>query len=214
MMDIAIYGAGGFAREMFWMLDSFLDSQYRVISFVVDDKYYDSSPKDIYGIPVRREDYLLDYSSHVGIVMAIGSNDARQEIYNKFKDCPYVSFPIVVHPSTIIAPDVEIGEGTIIRGASLLSVNVKVGRGVILNGSTNLGHDVTIGDFCSVMPRSTISGNVTIKDKTAIGAMSFILEKKTIGSNTVVAPGSVVLRSFPDNVIVMGNPAKIYLSKK
>ena len=42
-----------------------------------------------------------------------------------------------------------------------------------------------------------------------IGANSIILKGSTLGNNVVVGAGSVVCGTFPDNVIITGNPAKI-----
>ena len=50
---------------------------------------------------------------------------------------------------------------------------------------------------------------VTIGDNVWIGGGVTILPGVTIGDNTVVAAASVVTRSFPDNVVVAGNPARI-----
>lgn len=211
--DIVIYGAGGFARETLWLIESFLNDKYKVLSFVVGNEYYNAAPKELCGKPVYPEEFLIDKKPRLGVALAFALPAARKRIFNMLKECnENLFFPVLIHPTTILAPDVEIGEGTIIRGAGLLSVGVKVGRGVLINGSNNLGHDVVIEDFCAIMPRCTISGNVTIGECSSIGAMSFILEKKHIGKNCVVAPGSIVLRSFADKVTVMGNPAKVYLN--
>lgn len=210
--DIAIYGAGGFARETLWLLESFLNEKYNVTAFVVDNEYYEETQKELCGRPVYAEEFLINIKSHLGVALALGLPEARKKIFNKLKNSnKNLFFPTLVHPTTILAPDVEIGEGTIIRGSGLLSVGVKVGRGVLINGSNNLGHDVVVEDFCSVMPRCTISGNVTIGECTSIGAASFILEKKHIGKGTIIAPGSIVLKNFPDKVTVMGNPARVYM---
>ncbi|MDY2984830.1 MAG: acetyltransferase [Synergistes jonesii] len=210
--DIAIYGAGGFARETLWLLESFLNEKYNVTAFVVDDGYYEAAPKELCGKPVYSEGFLLSSKSRLAVALAFGQPEGRKRTFNKLKNGnKNLFFPVLVHPTTILAPDVEIGEGTIIRGSGLLSVGVKVGRGVLINGSNNLGHDVIVEDFCSIMPRCTISGNVTIGECTSIGATSFIIEKKHIGRESIIAPGSIVLKSFPDKVTVMGNPAKVYL---
>ena len=50
---------------------------------------------------------------------------------------------------------------------------------------------------------------IHIKKNCWIGAGATILRGITIGENSVVGAGSVVTKDVPDNVIVVGNPAKI-----
>ena len=50
---------------------------------------------------------------------------------------------------------------------------------------------------------------ITIGDNCWIGAGSIINPGVTIGNNVVVASGAVVTKSFPDNVLIGGCPAKI-----
>lgn len=50
---------------------------------------------------------------------------------------------------------------------------------------------------------------ITIGDNVWIGGAAVIVPGVTLGDNVVVAAGSVVTKSFPDNVVVGGNPAQI-----
>lgn len=50
---------------------------------------------------------------------------------------------------------------------------------------------------------------VKIGNNVWIGGRSVIAPGVTLGDNVVVAAGSVVTKSFPDNVVIGGNPAKI-----
>lgn len=50
---------------------------------------------------------------------------------------------------------------------------------------------------------------VVIGEGCFLGANSIILKGTTLGKNVVVEAGSVGSGSFPDNVIIAGNPARI-----
>ena len=50
---------------------------------------------------------------------------------------------------------------------------------------------------------------IVLGDDVWIGANSCVMKGVTLGDRTIVAAGSVVTKSFPSDVIVAGNPAKI-----
>ena len=50
---------------------------------------------------------------------------------------------------------------------------------------------------------------ITIGNNVWIGGNSTICPSVTLGNNVVVGAGSVVTKSFPDDVVIGGNPAKI-----
>jgi maltose O-acetyltransferase len=86
---------------------------------------------------------------------------------------------------------------------------------------------ITIGDNCFVAPQVGIytathpviasernnglefGKPVTIGDNCWIGGHATLNPGITIGNNVVVASGSVVTKSFGDNLVIGGNPAKI-----
>lgn len=52
-------------------------------------------------------------------------------------------------------------------------------------------------------------GKIKIGNNCFIGARALIMPGVEIGENTIVGAGSIVTRSFPANVVVAGNPAKV-----
>lgn len=88
--------------------------------------------------------------------------------------------------------------------------------------SITIGDDVLIGtnveiidsDFHGLHPSERNTGThqaaaVVIERNVFIGSNVCIIKGVKIGENSVVANGSVVTTSFPANVIIGGNPAKI-----
>lgn len=107
--------------------------------------------------------------------------------------------------------------------------NIEVGRNFYVNfGCVILDvAKVTIGDNCLIGPQVGIytachpldpiernSGKefaqpITIGANCWIGGHATINPGVTLGDNVVVASGTVVTKSFGDNVVIGGNPAKI-----
>lgn len=67
----------------------------------------------------------------------------------------------------------------------------------------------TIGDYVTISPGANIAGCVTIGEGTYIGMGAIILSYIKIGSHSVVGAGAVVTKDVPDNVQVLGIPARI-----
>jgi len=67
-------------------------------------------------------------------------------------------------------------------------------------------------DFNAVSEDNRILDDSTF-DRTRVGGGSFIGEKclimADVGKGTVIGAGSVVVKAIPDNVIAVGNPAKV-----
>lgn len=91
---------------------------------------------------------------------------------------------------------------------------VEIGNDVVLtDGVTILTHGY---DLAVIMNKYGelygSAGKVKIGNNVFVGANSTILKGVTIGDNVIIGANSLVNKSFPDNVVVAGNPAKIIMS--
>lgn len=107
--------------------------------------------------------------------------------------------------------NIEVGENFYCNyGVCILDVcKVKIGDNCLI------APQVGIYTACHPLDRETrISGlecgkPVTIGNDCWIGGHAVINPGVTLGDNVVVGSGSVVTKSFPSNVVIAGNPARI-----
>ena len=114
----------------------------------------------------------------------------------------------------------------------------KIGKGTIFYAPKTMNIDrerpwmLTIGDYCKITSGVTIlthdysrsvlrrkygefvgeAGVTEIGDNVFIGMNSIILMGAHIGSNSIIGAGRVVKGTYPDDVVIAGNPAKVVCS--
>jgi maltose O-acetyltransferase len=81
-----------------------------------------------------------------------------------------------------------------------------------------IGDDVTLAARVYILAHDastkrrlgyTKIGLVSIGNNTFIGANTTILPNVKIGNNVIIGAGSVVTKDIPDNVVAVGNPARV-----
>lgn len=210
MKDIAIYGAGGFGREMYCLLQRInkeVEPTWNIIGFFDDG--LEPNSKNEYGKVLGNIDTLNSWDKPLAVVFAIGSPKIVDLLYNKVIN-PIIDFPNIIAPDTLFLDreNVKLGQGNVFCSRCLVSCNIEIGNFNTFNGYITIGHDTNIGDFNSVMPAVKISGGVNIGKRNFFGVNSVILQYKTIGNDTTIGASSVVLRNTKDGCTYVGNPAK------
>jgi acetyltransferase-like isoleucine patch superfamily enzyme len=128
----------------------------------------------------------------------------------------------------VILPGAYIGDHCNICSHCLIENDVHIGNRVTIKSGVQIWDGISIEDdvfigpnvtFCNdKFPRSRMYQQelprTVIKSRASIGANATILPGLTIGEGAMVGAGSVVTRDVPDNVVVIGNPARILRSIK
>lgn len=208
MKKIAIFGAGGFGREVKWLIDEINagSPQWDFAGYYDDDfSHVKLIDKSLFmGGTVE----LNEVREPIGIVFAIGNPLIKRKIAANIHN-PQVSHPTLVHPNVRMDKgSVSIGEGTIICAGNILTVDISIGNHVILNLGCTVGHDSFIGSYCSFMPSVNISGEVKIGEAVYVGTGAKIINQLEIGEETIVGAGAVVAKTLPPRCTAVGIPAK------
>lgn len=206
MKDIVIIGAGGFGREVAWLIEDInkVEHKWNLIGFVDDNK--DIQDKEINGYKVVGNiEWLRNQELHV--VSAIGEPIIKKKVLNKISDSKN-HYPTLIHPSVICSERVSFGEGTIICAGNIITVNIDIGKHVIINLDCTIGHDTIVGDYSTILPGVNVSGFVKTGKCVNVGTGSAIIQGINIGENTIIGSGAVVTKDLPANCTAVGVPAK------
>ena len=204
-----IVGAKGFAKEVLELLYQNSYKKQIVLFDNINDEV-NGQLYDRYNI-LKSIDEAKNYFINSGdeYTIGIGNPKLRERIYKQFNKIGGKLTSTISVNSEIGSYDTNIDIGCNILSGVKISNSVSIGKGCIIYYNSILTHDCVIDDFVEISPSVSILGRVEISSYTHIGANSTILPNIKIGKNSIIGAGSVVTRDVPDNVLVVGAPAKI-----
>lgn len=138
------------------------------------------------------------------VFIAIGNASTRSTLMGRFAGKAY---PVLIHPSAVVAEDAVIGEGTVVMAGSVINPGTTIGRGVIINTCSSVDHDCAIGDYVHIAVGSHICGTVQVGVNTWVGAGATVINNVSICDNCMIAAGSVVVKNIEESGTYAGVPA-------
>ena len=209
MKDIAIFGVGGFGREVLALIKDInkVKPTWNIVGFF-DDGYEKGVMVNGYSNLGKTEE-LNNWKTPISLAVSIGSPGIKKKILDKITN-PLVDYPTLIHPSVWIGDKefVEIGRGCIICAGVMITTNVEIKDFVILNLQCTVGHDTVINSNAAFMPSVNISGEVNIGEGVYVGTGAKIINQIEIGEYTIVGAGAVVAKNLPAHCTAVGIPAK------
>ena len=209
LKDLYIIGAGGFGREVAWLIERIneIEPTWNLKGFIDDNTAIHGSLQDDYSV-IGGCDDLMNITQEVWVVCAVGSAKIRKKIIEKLKNYANVKFATLIDPSVMRSERVDIGEGSIICAGTIITVDISIGSHVIINLDCTIGHDDIIHDFVTIYPSVNVSGNVVVGECAELGTGMQIIQGKSIGRESIIGAGAVVIRDIPEKCTAVGSPAK------
>ena len=195
MNRLIIIGASGHGKVI---ADIARLNGYSDIAFLDDD----DSVKECAGYPV------IGNSSEApdgDIAVAIGNAAIRQSVMERFSGR---SFPVLIHPSAVIAEGVIIGKGTVVMAGAIINPGAKIGEGCIINTSCSVDHDCCLENYVHISVGSHIAGTVNIGERTWIGAGAIVKNNVNICGDCMIGAGAVVVKDINEAGTYVGLPAR------
>ncbi|HEY6975767.1 MAG TPA: acetyltransferase [Chitinophagaceae bacterium] len=198
---IYLYGAGGHAKVIADILET---------RGIIPAGIFDDDPlKKIWHYSFFSFPGPFNFSADE-LIISIGNNYTRKKIAAGRN----VKYHTAVHPTAVISVHSSIGEGSVVMGGALINADTFIGRHCIVNSNASVDHDCFIGDFVHISPNATLCGDISVGECTLIGTGAIIIPGKKIGANTIIGAGAIVISDIPNNVIVVGNPARVIKQNK
>jgi sugar O-acyltransferase (sialic acid O-acetyltransferase NeuD family) len=205
-LPVAVLGAGGFAREVRWALDSGRTQdgqQLEVVAFV------DRAPGDqpLKGLPVVSLDQL---DQHVLLLCGIGGmTEIKERVVAEAEARGFTFAPAVIASGACVGPDVVLGRGTIVCTGAILTADITIGAHVAVNIGCTVGHDVVVEDLATLSPGVRLSGGDVIGRGAYLGTGAIVIEQVSIGAQAVLGAGAVAVRDVPPRALAVGVPAVV-----
>lgn len=208
MKDIVIFGAGGFGREVQWLIERINEKsqEWNILGYI-DDHIKEEVDIDGYSV-IGDTKWLLSRNVETAVVCAVGNAHIRKKIIEKIEGNCYLSFPNLIDPAVHISKRIKFGKGNIICAGTIATVDIVFGDFDIINLDCTIGHDVVLDSYITLYPGVNISGNVTIANCSEIGTGTRIIQGKKIAAEVILGAGSVVVKDILESGTYAGVPIK------
>jgi|JI9StandDraft_1071089.scaffolds.fasta_scaffold23793_3 UDP-perosamine 4-acetyltransferase len=203
-LPLILLGAGGHAK----VLLALAKSAGLVVQGLCDPMLAQQGQSDWNGLPVLGGDEALDGIDprKVGLINGLGQlvgQRFRNRLFENLKAKGF-TFPVLVHPTAWVAPTARLEQGVQIMAGSIVQPDCNIGENTIINTRASVDHDCWIGKNVHIAPGATLCGGVIIGDDAFIGSGATIIQGLRIGARAVAGAGVTLVRDLPSDARALG----------
>jgi UDP-N-acetylbacillosamine N-acetyltransferase len=199
-LNTVILGAGGHTRSIL----NIIDRNFYNILGIYDNSYNSNDEAQILGVPLIGN--LKDINDKDNIIISLGDNRKRKELFLRFKN--RINLKNIIHKTAYIENSSFIGQSNQIFANSYINSNSVIGNNNILNSGCIIEHESKLGCHNHISVGAIICGRVIIGDECFIGAGSVVKDNVKICNNVTVGANSLVIKDITQPGVYIGNPVK------
>lgn len=199
MITIIIAGAGGFGKEIAWVIRraNGVSGDFELAGFCDDDLSKAAGVREIAPFLGTLEEVQRNFAGSA-YICAVGNNKIRARMMEGL-DCAGLEAVSIVDPTAVVADNAIIGRGCFVGAHTVVSAGCRVGSGVIINHNVTVGHDAVIEDYAQLCPGVSLSGGCVVGKGALLGSNSCTLPGLRLGAWSTLGAGAVLLTDLEEN---------------
>ena len=215
MVNLVIFGGGGFTIELLSYLNQLQVSSKRKVTGIIDERSPDITVhkrvlgadlklySSINSVPLENTEFLigvLDPSLRVRAFAELRNRNAK--------------FFSLIHPTSVVSKDAKLGVGLIIAPFCCVAANSEVSDNVAMNIYSFIGHGSYVGKSSFIGPRASIMGDAFVGEQALLGASSSVCSGVKMGDRSKLSLNSTLTKNCPNGSLAEGVPAKFKIMFK
>lgn len=200
---LALFGASGHGRVV---ADTALLAGWDTVVFF-DDAWPARQDNRHWAVVGDFATMLASANLFEAAVVSIGNCRVRWEKQKMLADAG-IPLATIVHPAAHVSRFATLGVGTVVMAGAVINADAAVGDACIVNTGATVDHDCAIAHGVHISPGANLSGNVQVGALSWVGVGAAVRQGITIGSGVMIGAGAVVVKPVPDDLTIVGNPAR------
>ena len=203
-----IWGAGMQARVVADIIRQ--QGEYELVGFL-DSMHPERRGESFVGSTILGGEEQLNSLLEQGIehiAFGFGHNSNRLRLAEQVQNKGF-KLATTIHPAASIAPDIAVGEGSVIKAGVVIDTAVSIGRLVMLSSNVSIAHGSVLEDGARLSAGANIAGSVHVGRGAWIAVGVNVKPEIKIGDGALVGIGAVVIDDIPEDSVAFGVPAKV-----
>lgn len=197
--SLLIVGAGGHARVVAsvarragWTVAGFLDDRRPVGEEFAGAR--------VLG-PLDTSESWMGPDGADGLFLAVGDCSARRALMQRFAGA---SIPVLIDPSAVVAPDVSVGDGTVVMAGAVVGPGCRLEANCIVNTGAVLEAECRLAAHSHVCPGTVLGAGAEVGEASMVGTGALLLAGVRVGAGCLVGAGALVRRRLADGSRFVG----------